>query len=76
MRRRPRTRKQRVRSLCTSRMVSMSVLHEHPFEPSGTTKRYGCVQTGRCRTQGEHEACARCGWPADEHPTTHQEERP
>lgn len=45
------------------------IWHDHPFEPSGTTKEYGCVQSGQCRTRGLHEACTRCGWPADEHPT-------
>jgi len=41
---------------------------DHLFQPSGLTKQYLCIQFG-CHTRGLHEACAQCGWPADEHPT-------
>lgn len=54
-------------SLCSPK-TRTSVLHEHVFVPSGAVKRYGCFQSGLCQADGEHEPCAVCGWPADEHP--------
>jgi hypothetical protein len=54
-------------SLCDGRGRT-GIYHAHAFVPSGTSKQYGCVQSGRCRSRGVHEACAVCGWPADEHP--------
>ena len=41
--------------------------HDHVFVASGVLKRFGCATFG-CRSAGQHEACAVCGWPQDEHP--------
>ena len=46
----------------------VTILHDHVFVPSGRTKVYWCVQTGRCDSKGVHQCCERCGWPEDEHP--------
>lgn len=56
-------------SACQGRGLT-SILQDHPFVPSGKPKLYGCAQWGRCRSNGVHEACATCGWPADEHPAS------
>jgi hypothetical protein len=51
-------------------------IHDHDFSPSGVIKFYMCGPNAaagyvkgvkKCATDGHHEACATCGWPADEH---------